>query len=98
VFGYDDYPRTSSADPFFVTHPVYVQSYFLSLLFRKQILGALPRDATRALWPNRRAGPWLVDRWFRHGSTYDWVPRVLEVTGRPLDARAFSASVRRREP
>jgi hypothetical protein len=98
LFGYDDYPRTSIADPFFVTHPVYVQSYFLSLLFRKQVLRVLPLGREGALWPNRRAGPWLVDRWFRHGSMYDWVPRVRKVTGRPLDARAFASSVRRHEP
>jgi hypothetical protein len=75
-----------------------VQSYFLSLLFRKQVVGALPRAANGALWPNRRAGPWLADRWFRAGSAYDWIGRVRDVTGRPFGPEAFAESVRRGEP
>lgn len=88
-FRYDEYESRSWADSFFVTHPVYYQSYLLSQLFRAQVLEALRRETAGPLWPNRRAGPWLADAFLSSGARYDWTNRLAEVTGRPLSSDAF---------
>ena len=98
VFGFDEFPARSFVDSFYVTHPVYLQSYLLALLFRKQVRAAMLREVGGPFWPNRRVARWLTDRLFRSGARHDWIPRVREVTGRPFGAEAFLDSVRRREP
>jgi hypothetical protein len=88
-FGYDDYESRSWADPFYVTHPVYAQSYLLSHLFRAQVIEALRRETARPLWPNPGAGPWLTDSFLAAGARYDWTGRLADVTGESLSADAF---------
>jgi hypothetical protein len=91
---FDAHPPRSFADSFYVESPVYATSYLIANLLRPQLLAAAIEDVGGAVWPNRRIGPWLIDRWFRGGSAFDWRPRVREVTGRPFSARAFNAAMR----
>jgi hypothetical protein len=88
-FGYDEYASRSWADSFFVTHPVYVQSYLLSHLFRSQVIEAMHRATGRPLWPNPLAGPWLSDAFLSAGARYDWTARLADVTGERLSSEAF---------
>lgn len=92
--GFDRYAAPSWVRALYVTHPVYAQSYFLSVLFRKQLLAALAEAAGPRVWPNPRIGPWLAEHWFAPGARYDWVPHVATVTGRPFGPAAFLESAR----
>ena len=98
VFGFGQYIPRSFLRTAYVTHPVYSQSYLLSLLFRKQMVRAISDQVGGALWPNPGVGPWLVENWFALGARHDWIPRVREVTGRPFGVRAFHESVRSGRP
>ncbi|MCI4325330.1 MAG: M3 family metallopeptidase [Thermoplasmata archaeon] len=92
-FGYDAYASRSWADSFFVTHPVYYQSYLVSHLFRAQVSAAMRRETDGPLWPNRRAGPWLTGAFLSNGARFDWNERLRDVTGAPLSAEPFVATV-----
>ncbi len=94
VFGFDSYAPVPFADAFSVRAPVYAPSYLFAELLRPCLTAAALRDVGGELWPNRRIGPWLVEHWFRDGSSYDWTDRLRAVTGGPLDARAFNAEMR----
>jgi hypothetical protein len=94
VYGFDEYRPRSFADSFLVELPVYSPSYVYAELLRPQLTAAVLAEVGGELWPNPRVGPWLVDRWFRDGSSYDWWTRLREVTGRPFGARAFNAEMR----
>jgi hypothetical protein len=94
VLGFDAYEPRSFADSFFVDSPVYATSYLVATLLRPQLLDAALQEVGGSTWPNRKMGPWLIDRWFRDGSAFDWLPRVREVTGRPFGARAFNEAMR----
>ena len=94
VFGYDDFRPTSFADSFLVELPLYTPSYLYAELLRPQLAATALADVGGELWPNPRLGPWLVDRWFRDGSSYDWWVRLRELSGRPFGARAFNAEMR----
>jgi peptidyl-dipeptidase A len=98
VFGFDRYLPRSFLRTAYVTHPVYSQSYLLSLLFRKQMVRAISDQVGGPLWPNPAVGPWLEENWFESGAQYDWIPHVLEVTGRSFGVQAFQESVRSGEP
>ena len=97
-FGFGAYAPRSFLQVTYVTHPVYDQSYLLSLLFRKQIVRAISQQLGNPLWPNARVGPWLAENWFGPGARYDWIPRVREVTGQPFGVDAFLESVRSGTP
>jgi hypothetical protein len=96
LFGFGQYPPRSFIQTPFVTHPVYNQSYLLSLLFRKQLVEAIRDQVGGPLWPNSRVGPWLTENWFAPGAEFDWIPRVRDITGRPFGTEAFLDSVRGR--
>jgi hypothetical protein len=95
TFGFDPHPARSFADAFYIGAPVYATSYLIAMLVRAQIASAVLDQVGGPIWPNRRIGPWLIDRWFRDGSSYDWLPRIREVTGRPFGAAAFNAAMAR---
>jgi peptidyl-dipeptidase A len=96
VLGYEAYSERSFADSFSIDLPIYGTSYLFATLLRPHLLSAVLGDVGGATWPNPRVGPWLVDRWFRPGSRYDWGSRLKQVTGRPFSARAFNEAVRPR--
>ena len=89
LLGVDRSEPRSFVDPFFVEMPIYASNYLLAALFHHQVMEAICRELGTPLWPNRSVGPWLTTNWFADGSTFDWVPRLREVTGRPFGARAF---------
>ena len=93
VLGYDTYAQRSFADSFFIDLPIYATSYLFATLLRPHLLRALLSEVGGATWPNPKVGPWLADRWFRPGSTYDWGPRLRAVTGRPFSAKAFNEAL-----
>jgi peptidyl-dipeptidase A len=90
VLGYENYTVRSFADSFYIDLPMYTTSYLFARLLRPHLLSAVLEDVGGTTWPNAKLGPWLVDRWFRPGSTYDWGPRLKQVSGRPFSARAFN--------
>jgi hypothetical protein len=92
--GFDDYRPLPFADSFSLNAPMYAPSYFFAELLRPHLTAAALAEVGGALWPNPRVGPWLVDRWFRDGSSYDWVERLERMTGRRFDARPFNAEAR----
>ncbi|HTW55750.1 MAG TPA: hypothetical protein VMG36_04795 [Thermoplasmata archaeon] len=94
VFGYDDHEPLSFVDAFSVDLPFYAPSYVYAFLLCPQLTAAALAEVGGALWPNPRIARWLVDRWFRDGSSYDWWVRLREVSGRPFGARAFNDAVR----
>ncbi|MCI4321060.1 MAG: hypothetical protein L3K05_01990, partial [Thermoplasmata archaeon] len=69
-FGYDAYRDLSWAAPFFVTHPIYMQSYLLAPLFRAQVVEAMERAIGGPFWPNPRAGPWLTESFLTLGARF----------------------------
>lgn len=93
LFGFDEFAPRSFADSFYIEAPVYATSYLIAELLRPLLCEAVLEEVGGETWPNRRIGPWLIDRWFRGGSSFDWLPRVQEVTGRPFGTRAFNAWV-----
>lgn len=98
LYGFGDYSPRSWVEDLFVTHPVYIQSYLLSLMFRKQVVGAMVTATGGDVWPNPRAARWLTESWFQAGARYDWIPQVREVTGRPFGPDDLVRSIARREP
>ncbi|MCI4362168.1 MAG: hypothetical protein L3J77_03135 [Thermoplasmata archaeon] len=92
-FGYDRHHDLSWAAPFFVTHPVYMQSYLLAPMFRAQVVEAMVRATGGPFWPNPRAGPWLTESFLAPGARYDWTERLRDITGSPLSAGAFVRGV-----
>ena len=94
LFGYDDFEPLSFVDSFFVDSPVYAPNYLLADLFHYQLAARIRELFGAPLWPNRRVGPWLTREWFRHGSRFDWLPRIEEVSGRPFGAEAFAEAFR----
>jgi hypothetical protein len=90
--GYDEYPVSSFADPFWVESAFYGKSYLLAGLVAEQLLAALREQVGGPMWPNRSVIPWLSENWFRHGARFDWVPRMREVTGRPFGVKDFLAA------
>jgi peptidyl-dipeptidase A len=95
VLGYEAHAERSFADSFFIDVPIYATSYLFAALLRPHLLKGVLGEVGGATWPNPKVGPWLVDRWFRPGSRYDWGSRLKEVTGRPISARAFNEAARR---
>jgi hypothetical protein len=91
IGGYDEYPPTPFADPFFIDHPVYLQNYVLAHLFARHLLTYLGEEYGPEIWPNPKIGPWLVDHWFRASGEYAWVPHVRETTGRRFGVAAHTA-------
>ena len=91
VFGYDAFDPLSFVDPFFVDLPVYAPNYLLAMLFGAQVRATLRRRFGDPVWPNRSVGPWLTRHWLAPGSTFDWLERLKETTGRGLGAAAFRA-------
>lgn len=89
LFGYDEYPSRSFVDSFYVDTPLYSPNYLLSILFSAQLRQALLDRLGGPFWPNTRFGPWLAREWFAGGSTFDWLTRLRETTGRPFGATAF---------
>jgi hypothetical protein len=94
LFGFDQIDRKSFVDPFWVDTPAYAPSYLLATLFHYQLVRTIREHLGDPLWPNSRVGAWLTREWFRPGSTYDWVPRIRAITGRPFSARDFQARFR----
>ncbi len=90
VFGCDAFEPNSFADSFALEIPVYSASYVLAELLRPALTAAALEEVGGELWPNARIGPWLVRRWFRDGSSYDWWTRLREITGRPFGAGPFT--------
>ena len=95
VFGFDEYEPLSVADSFSIELPFYAPSYVYAMLLRPQLTAAALAEVGGPVWPNPRIARWLVDRWFRDGSSYDWWVRLREVSGRPFGARAFNDEMRR---
>lgn len=58
--------------------------------------GTGPRPVDRSAKPEAlQCGPWLKKTWLRPGQRDEWVPKVLQVTGKPLGPEAFVEAVRR---
>jgi hypothetical protein len=93
MFGYDRFRPLAPANSFTLDAPLYLPSYVLATLFAAQVEEAMLDELDGPIWPNRRVGPWLTERWLRHGARNDWIPWVRETTGRPLGAAAFRRSV-----
>jgi len=87
---FDEVPRSSFVDPFFVDLPVYLSAYVLANLFAKQLLDTALAETGGTIWPNHRLGPWLIRHWFRDSGLFDWAQRLRELTGRPLGAMSFN--------
>ena len=92
---YDDHEPISWVDPYYLSPGFYRQSYVLASCFDEQVSAAGLREVGGDFWPNPRFGPWLKETWLGPGQRDEWVPKVLEVTGRPLGAEAFVDAVRR---
>ncbi|MGA7923929.1 MAG: hypothetical protein WCA77_08145 [Thermoplasmata archaeon] len=87
--GYDDYPPSSFADPFWVDAAFYGKNYLIAAVLSAQLLWAMREDTRGEVWPNPKAVPWLTRHFFRHGAQFDWVPRVKEVTHRPFGSSDY---------
>jgi hypothetical protein len=94
IFDFDEFEPNSFAGIFPVQMPIYSVSYVLAGLVSPALSAAVLHEVGGDLWPNSRVGPWLVDRWFRDGSSYDWWTRLREVTGQPLGTGPFNARAR----
>ena len=92
---YDDHEPISWVDPYYLSPGFYRQSYVLASCFDEQVSAAGLREVGGDFWPNPRFGPWLKETWLRPGQRDEWVPKVLEVTGKPLGPEAFVDAVRR---
>jgi hypothetical protein len=90
VYAYDSYSPTGWANAIHVESPLYFKSYVLGAMFSTQILRAGLDSVGGDLWPNPKLGPWLTEKWFAPGASYDWVPRVAELTGHPLGVQDLS--------
>lgn len=97
MFAFDEYPRLSYADPFWIEAAFYSKSYLLASLLGAQLRQTIREQIPGPFWPNRSVIPWLRENWFRHGTRHDWVPRVREVTGRPFGVSDFLDRSRREE-
>lgn len=82
--GFDPAPPTSFGDGVWIQYGFYGKSYLFAWMFAAQVLEGAVRELGGSEWPNRRMAPWLIRHWFRDGATFDWVPHMREVTGRPF--------------
>jgi hypothetical protein len=94
LFGYEDHPPLSAANSFTLELPMYSPSYFFATLLTPLLNGAVLGEVGGEIWPNRRVGPWLIEHWFRDGTSYDWNDRLRELTGRGLSAEPFVQETR----
>ncbi len=89
MLGYDDFRPLSVATAFSIGSPCYLPSYVLATLFAKQLLEAMFAEIGGPIWPNPQVGPWLIERWLRHGASHDWIPWVRTTTGSEFGPGAF---------
>lgn len=77
-----------AASPFWVSHPVYYQNYVLAEVIASQILTNI-RGRFRALYNDRRVGPFIARRYFQPACTLPWLQKIRRVTGHPLSTKAL---------
>jgi hypothetical protein len=94
LFGFDPFDPVPFADHFSIELPLYAPSYFLATLLRPALTTAVLGDVGGDVWPNPKVGPWLIEHWFREGTSFDWYDRYREITGRPFGARPFLEETR----
>ena len=68
--------------------PVYYQNYELGVLVAEQARHHLVREVG-GIVGRRKAGKWLIERFFRPGARLEWSAHVESATGEALNPRYF---------
>ncbi len=82
-----------AANPFYVTHPVYLQNYVLAQMIAQQIYDYLTHHYGTLLG-NRVVGKFLIKDFFAPGGSVPWRDKIKFATDKPLGPEALLASLR----
>jgi hypothetical protein len=88
---YDEIPGWAH-NPFWTSHPVYVQNYVIGEAVASQILAALRRRFGRLI-DNPQVGAWLAEHCYASGALVPWTDRILRVTGALLGNSDLAADL-----
>jgi peptidyl-dipeptidase A len=81
-----------AANPFNVSHPVYLQNYVLAEMIAQQIYDYL-RHHYATLLGNRAVSKFMIKNFFAPGGSVSWRDKVELATDRPLGPEALLADV-----
>lgn len=79
---YDETPGWAD-NPFWTSHPVYVQNYVIGEAVASQILAALKRRFGRLIG-RPQVGAWLAEHCYTSGALVPWTDKIVRATGAPL--------------
>jgi hypothetical protein len=88
---YDETPGWAH-NPFWTSHPVYVQNYVIGEAVASQILAALKRRFGRLIG-KPPVGAWLAEHCYASGALLPWTDRILQATGAPLGSSDLAADL-----
>jgi len=78
----------------FVSHPIYYQNYLLADMLAAQLHAAVKRKTGRDhIFGNDKVAPFLSQHFFAKGRRVPWDTLLQQITGKPLDAKAYLASL-----
>jgi peptidyl-dipeptidase A len=81
-----------AANPFNVSHPVYLQNYVLAEMIAQQIYNYL-RHHYAMLLGNRAVGKFMIRNFFAKGGETPWRDKIVYATDRPLGPEALLADL-----
>lgn len=74
-----------SDNPFWTSHPVYLQNYLIGEAVASQTLAALRRRFGRLIG-KPQVGAWLEEQYYTPGASLPWIQKVDRATGAPLSS------------
>lgn len=78
---YDEVPGWAD-NPFWTSHPVYLQNYIIGEAVASQTMAALRRRFGRLIG-KPEVGAWLMEHYYAPGASVPWADKVARATGAP---------------
>ncbi len=79
-------------NPFWTSHPVYVQNYVIGEAVASQALAALKRRFGRLIG-KPQVGAWLVEHFYAPGASLPWPDKLVRATGATLSSRELASDL-----
>lgn len=90
---YDQAPGWAD-NPFWTSHPVYLQNYIIAEVVASQTLAVLRRQFGRLIG-EPRVGTWLAENYYAPGASFPWTDKVVRATGASLNSADLAADLKR---
>jgi len=88
---YDETPGWAH-NPFWTSHPIYVQNYVIGEAAASQILAALKQRFGRLIG-RPQVGTWLAEHCFASGALVPWTDKIMRATRAPLEIVDLAADL-----